>query len=218
MNKKIIACLIYYFSSIMHTLDAQQLFSHNSGQTIRSYLLKITDHLPDHQSRWYPFIVGFGQHADSAFFKDSQSKTITGSVSHLFFAQSFFAPAQSLSPSSRTSKIAPLLNACIAPRISIKKSGVAGGIQYSHALKSNIQIGLRAHLPVVKVHVKKIANGLHGKSLFGGPVITDFYKTATDIVEGTETPVNDFAIRLDFLSRLPASLVGPGTMVNFVNY
>jgi hypothetical protein len=210
--------IIIFLCSFIEITHAHQLFSYDPKHTMRSYLLEITNHLKEKESRWYPFAIGFGQHANDAFFKNNQSKTVTEPLSHLFFAQSNFTPAQSLSSSSRTSKIAPLINTCIAPRISIKETGIVGGVQYSYAPKNNFQIGFRAHLPVVKIRTTKQTPGLSGKSLFGGAVVTDFYQTATDIVEGTATPVNDFAIRLDFLNTLPATLIGPGTTVSFVNY
>lgn len=196
----------------------QQLFFYQPMHSAQSYLLATTNQLEKQKSSWHPFTIGFGQHAESSFFKGNQGKTVTGPLSHLFFGQSFFAPSQSLSPTSRNSKIAPLITAQIAPRVSIKQQGILGGIQYCYAPDQHWQIGFRVQLPVIKTETTKQKAGLPGKSLFGGPIATDFYKTTVDTVEGTGNPVNDFAIRLDFLSKLPAAAVGPGSTVSFVNY
>ncbi|RTL03585.1 hypothetical protein EKK58_12695 [Candidatus Dependentiae bacterium] len=196
----------------------QQFFCYQPMHTVRSYLLANTNQLEKQTSSWHPFTFGFGQYADTSFYKNNQCKTVAGPLSNLFFGQSFFAPTQSLSPSSRNIKTAPLITAPIAPRVSIKTQGMLGGIQYCYAPDQHWQIGVRAQLPVIKTHTKKLKAGLPGKSLFGGPIATDFYRTAVDTVEGTTNPVNDFAIRLDFLSKLPASTTGPGSTVSFVNY
>lgn len=214
--KKIHAFAVF----ILISLDAngQQLLSYNPMNTARSYLLAITNTFEEKKVYINPFCIIFNEHANSSFFKNDSLKTVTGPASNLLFAQTYFTPAQSLSPGSRTTKLAPLINSYIAPRISLKKTGFLSGIQYAYAPTTEWQAGFRAQLPFVKTRTTKQKPGLEGKSLFGGPVATDFYKTAIETVDGTSTPVNDFAIRLDFLSNLPASLKGPGTTISFVNY
>lgn len=196
----------------------QQLFCYQPTHNARSYLLATTRHPEKQKSNWCPFIIGFGQQADSSLVKNNQCKTVTAPLSYLFFGQSVFAPSQSLSPSSRTTKIAPLITAQIAPCVSIKQQGILGGIQYCYTPDEHWQFGFRTQLPFIKTRTKKEKAGLSGNSLFGGPLASDFYQTAVDTVDGTSTSVNDFAIRLDFLSKLPGSVTGPGRTVAFVNY
>ncbi|QQR53593.1 hypothetical protein IPH25_01875 [bacterium] len=164
-------------------------------------------------------VQGFAFHASKALMKETKHHEIVHSpLSRLLFQSSSFSPSQALTNGNSISLLAPLVDQLIGPRMKIDQRGLYVGLQASYKINDEWSLVGRVHLPFSKITVKKTAPALTGKSLFGGPVVTDFYDSTTDIPEGANKPIEGFAIRLDLASKLPATINPPGNKVPWITY
>lgn len=155
--------------------------------------------------------LGYDRHADQAFCADTQEKKCP--LSALFFGKADFAPQEAFFNSRPATFNNPFVGSVISPRVKMNDHGVIFGMTYNAWVTDQLHLGFRAHVPWRSIRVTKTA-----PFAAGGQTVQDVFVQQQNVVEGTTTAVEDFALRLDFASRLPATCNAPGNTIPLVNY
>ncbi|MBA3751225.1 hypothetical protein H0X06_00270 [Candidatus Dependentiae bacterium] len=163
-------------------------------------------------------VSAWGSYYQKSARKSFNHRGTEGPLSTLFFNKPQFSAQEAFFQNTAAVITNPLLaTSVLGPRVKYKESGIGLGINCQKWFCDFWRCGLRTQLPVKKVHVKRTRSCGNGTSDLGGQTPASLAIERIEKVNGV--PVNSFAYRLDFLSRLPYTcLPCPARDFLIVNY
>ncbi len=136
---------------------------------------------------------------------------------YLYFGKNQFNAQDAFANSTASSPTNPLLaTSILGPRVKYREQATVVGLNLQRWLTDTWRIGFRANLPLRKIRVKRLSSKGNGSSPLGGQTITDVTQQEVETINGV--PLQSFAYRLDFLSRLPYACSCLGLDYLIVNY
>lgn len=161
--------------------------------------------------------AGFFRKADEALIE--KTGTATGKkqpLSQLIFGKADFQAQEAFANAKAEDRLNPFLDSIMSPRIKYTDRGFIIGIQGMKKVSQHWGVGARGHLPFRSIKVKKTESPGTGSSLFGGEALADVAQTKQEQFGGNS--IQTYAVRLDFLSKLPANCTPLGLTLPLVQY